>query len=53
MPPGITVSGLESNGGDTFFCGGAGSGKLRTVRRPARGTQDPDYASEGDRSTIG
>lgn len=36
MPAGITVSGLESNGGDTFFCGGASSGKLRTVRRPPR-----------------
>jgi glutamine cyclotransferase len=37
MPPGIAVSGLESNGSDAFFCGGASSGKLRTVRRPARG----------------
>ena len=36
MPPGIAVSGLESNGSDTFFCGGASSGKLRAVRRPAR-----------------
>lgn len=36
MPAGIAVSGLESNGGDTFFCGGAGSGKLRAVRRPRR-----------------
>lgn len=34
MPPGITVSGLESNGGDTFYCGGGGSGKVRAVRRP-------------------
>jgi PQQ-like domain len=34
MPPGISVSGLESNGGDTFFCGGGGSGKVRAVRRP-------------------
>lgn len=38
MPAGIAVSGLESNGGDTFFCGGASSGKLRAVRRPARGS---------------
>jgi glutamine cyclotransferase len=37
MPAGVEVSGLESNGSDTFFCGGARSGKLRTVRRPARG----------------
>jgi hypothetical protein len=36
MPTGIAVSGLESNGYDTFFCGGANSGKLRAVRRPAR-----------------
>jgi len=34
MPPGISVSGLESNGGDTFFCGGSDSGKVRAVRRP-------------------
>ena len=34
MPPGILVSGLESNGSDTFFCGGATSGKVRAVRRP-------------------
>jgi len=38
MPPGIAVSGLESNGGDTFFCGGGNSGKVRAVRRPARGS---------------
>ena len=36
MPSGVAVSGLESDGGDRFFCGGAGSGKVRTVRRPAR-----------------
>lgn len=36
MPAGIGVSGLESDGGDQFFCGGGGSGKLRTVRRPKR-----------------
>jgi len=33
MPPGVHVSGLESDGGDRFFCGGGQSGKLRTVRR--------------------
>ena len=26
--------GSSSNGGDTFFCGGGGSGKVRAVRRP-------------------
>jgi glutamine cyclotransferase len=36
MPSGVTVSGLESDGGDRFFCGGASSGKVRTVRRPRR-----------------
>lgn len=36
MPEGIGVSGLESDGGERFFCGGGGSGKLRAVRRPAR-----------------
>lgn len=34
MPPGASVSGLESDGGDQFFCGGGNSRKLRTVRRP-------------------
>ena len=36
MPPGVDVSGLESDGGDRFFCGGGGSGKVRAVRRPKR-----------------
>src|SRR5882757_7144809 len=36
MPPGVNVSGLESDGGDQFFCGGGSSGKLRAVRRPRR-----------------
>src|SRR6516162_3320001 len=36
MPPGVVVSGLESDGGDLFFCGGGDSGKVRTVRRPKR-----------------
>ena len=34
MPPGVFVSGLESNGADQFFCGGGKSGKVRAVRRP-------------------
>lgn len=34
MPAGINVSGLESDGADRFFCGGGGSGKIRSVRRP-------------------
>jgi glutamine cyclotransferase len=36
MPEGVNVSGLESDGGEQFFCGGGGSGKLRAVRRPKR-----------------
>jgi hypothetical protein len=34
MPPGVGVSGLESDGADLFYCGGGGSGKVRAVRRP-------------------
>src|SRR6201996_4420451 len=37
MPPGVGVSGLESDGDDRFFCGGGSSGKVRAVRRPKRG----------------
>jgi len=37
MPPGVEVSGLESDGTDQFFCGGGSSGKVRVVRRPRRG----------------
>jgi glutamine cyclotransferase len=36
MPPGVNVSGLESDGHDQFFCGGGRSGKVRAVRRPRR-----------------
>ncbi len=36
MPEGIMVSGLESDGGERFFCGGGNSGKVRAVKRPAR-----------------
>jgi glutamine cyclotransferase len=36
MPPGVMVSGLESDGADHFFCGGGKSGKVRAVRRPKR-----------------
>jgi glutamine cyclotransferase len=45
MPPGVFVSGLESDGGDRFFCGGGRSGKVRAVRRPKR-------ASTGSGSEI-
>jgi glutamine cyclotransferase len=36
MPPGVNVSGLESDGRDQFFCGGGRTGKVRVVRRPQR-----------------
>lgn len=34
MPPNMGVSGLESDGGDRFFCGGGDSGTVRAVHRP-------------------
>jgi glutamine cyclotransferase len=37
MPPGVNVSGLESDGADLFYCGGGKTGKVRAVRRPKRG----------------
>jgi glutamine cyclotransferase len=37
MPPGMEVSGLESDGGDRFFCGGGRTGRVRAVRRPRSG----------------
>lgn len=36
MPPGVAVSGLESDGADRFFCGNAQGGTVRVVRRPPR-----------------
>ncbi|WP_321785441.1 glutamine cyclotransferase [Paraburkholderia sp. J94] len=36
MPEGTAVSGLESDDGERFFCGGGPSGKIRAVRRPKR-----------------
>jgi glutamine cyclotransferase len=36
MPRGLSVSGLESDGGGRFFCGGGPSGTVRSVRRPKR-----------------
>ena len=38
MPLGVKISGLESDGGDQFFCGGGPSGRVRAVRRPKRRT---------------
>ena len=39
MPKGVGVSGLESDGGDQFFCGGGKTAKVRVVRRPKRGAR--------------
>lgn len=36
---GVAVSGLESDGGERFFCGGGSSGKVRVVRRPKRNSR--------------
>ena len=50
MPAGATISGLESDGGDQFFCGGGNSGKLRAVRRPRRrsvGAAQPGSEADG------
>jgi glutamine cyclotransferase len=34
MPLGVHVSGLESDRGERFYCGGGDSGTVRAVRRP-------------------
>lgn len=39
LPSGMGLSGLESDGGDRFYCGGGDSGKLRAIRRPRRGAK--------------
>jgi glutamine cyclotransferase len=36
MPRGVSISGLEFDGRDQFFCGGGKSGRIRAVRRPRR-----------------
>jgi len=36
MPAGVIVSGLESDGGDRFYCGGSKTSKVRAIRRPRR-----------------
>src|SRR6516165_1901580 len=33
MPPGVIVTGLESDGGDRFFCAGGATGTVRVVDR--------------------
>jgi glutamine cyclotransferase len=41
MPAGAGVSGLESDQGGRFFCGGGSSGKVRAIRRPRRAAAVP------------
>jgi glutamine cyclotransferase len=41
MPRGLSISGLESDGHDQFFCGGGKSGRIRAVRRPRRRRIEP------------
>jgi glutamine cyclotransferase len=48
MPPGTGISGLESDGGDRFFCGGGASGKVRVVRRP----RQRSAAGSGSKITV-
>jgi ligand-binding sensor domain-containing protein len=52
MLPGVGVSGLEPDGGDQFFCGGGSSGKVRTVRRPRRGSASGSGSGIPDDSTA-
>jgi len=52
MPPGIGVSGLDSDGGSRFFCGGGGSGKLRVVRRPKRPGRTAKSSSAARRASA-
>jgi outer membrane protein assembly factor BamB len=40
MPKGVGVSGLESDGGDRFYCGGGKGGTLRAIRRPKRASAE-------------
>lgn len=48
MPEGAGVSGLESDGADTFYCGGGNSGKVRAVKRPKRERSDTKVPAESD-----
>lgn len=41
MPEGTMISGLESDGAGSFFCGGGNSGKVRRLRRPPRRPPEP------------
>jgi glutamine cyclotransferase len=51
MPPGVGVSGLESDGEDLFFCGGGRTGKVRTIRRPKRGSTGGNNPKTSDKDS--
>jgi glutamine cyclotransferase len=53
MPPGVYVSGLESDGGDQFFCGGGKTGKIRVVRQPRREALADKHTPPGVRKKDG
>ena len=48
LPAGIGVSGLDSDGGGRFFCGGGYGGKVRAISRPGRGAA----AGKGSRPPV-
>ena len=45
MPPGVSVSGLESDGGDQFFCGGGNSGRCGPSAGPSEAKRRAAAAS--------
>jgi glutamine cyclotransferase len=51
MPAGVGISGLESDGGEQFFCGGGNSGKVRAVRRPRRRPARQDSSGNPRKAT--
>lgn len=53
MPPEAKVSGLESDGGDRFFCGGQKTAKVRVVRRPKSKQSASTGAEKARTSTKG
>jgi glutamine cyclotransferase len=44
MPPGVGVSGLDSDGGDLLLCGGGRSGKVRQCAAPRRSGADHEMS---------
>ena len=42
LPPGVAVSGLESDGRGLFFCGGGTSARVRAIQRPRAGAEISD-----------